>query len=160
MSISFFVPGTPATAGSKRAVPIRKGDGTVVGLRAIHDNPHTKPWMAAVASAAREAYQGELLRGPLRLELTFFRPRPKGHFGSGKNGGRIKESAPTYPTTKPDVLKLGRAIEDALKGVIYADDSQNVEVIVRKVWGESAGCRVEISELVPGDVKRGEHLTA
>jgi Holliday junction resolvase RusA-like endonuclease len=150
-TISFTVLGEPRPAGSKRAMPIyRKGakgkqlvtraDGSPL-IAVTDDNAKSKGWKQEVAQAARHMYDGDLLDGPLKLTLRFFRIRPKGHFGkSGLNGAGRGSMA---PTTKPDVLKLARAVEDALTGVIWRDDAQIVVESLSKWWGEPA--RVEIS---------------
>ena len=128
--IDFFVYGQPATQGSKRAFV------TPSGVALADDNPRLKDWRAAVAQAARQAYRGPLLEGPVALDLTFRRPRPKGHFGTGRNAGTLKSSAPPRPTSKPDVTKLARAVEDALTGVIWRDDAQVVSLWASKLWGD------------------------
>ena len=149
--ISFTVFGIAQPAGSKRAMPIyRNGPGGKELARrangspmiAVCDaNPKSRDWKNAVASAAREAYSSELLRGPLKLTLVFYRPRPKGHFNSQ---GQLNKSglACPYPVSKPDVLKLARGVEDACSGVLYADDALIVDESLKKLWGEPA--RVEI----------------
>lgn len=134
----FTVYGQPQTAGSKRAFPFRRPNGSL-GTSVTDDNPKSRSWKGMVAHAAREAYQGELLDGPLAVTFTFYRPRCKGHIGAKG----VKASAPRYPTTKPDVLKLARAVEDALTGVIWRDDAQICVERIYKDWGEPA--RVEIT---------------
>lgn len=151
--IRFTVYGDAKPAGSKRAMPIyRNGpDGRQLAKRAngspmiavVDANPNSRDWKNAVASAARQAYRGPLLRGPLRLVLKFYRPRPKSHFRSGKNAHLLKDDAPAFPTTKPDTTKLCRGVEDALTGITWADDAQVVRQITDKDWGEPA--RVEIT---------------
>lgn len=154
--ITFTVYGHPATAGSKRAfIPTRKGGDMVTRPNGkpmvviTDDNMAGKAWRQDVRSAARSAYDGELLRGPLSVTLRFFRQRPKSHFGSGKNASVLKGSAPSHPTTKPDVLKLARAIEDALTGVVWEDDAQIVHEVLDKAWGEPERVEVEISARDP-----------
>lgn len=146
-SIAFTVYGEALTAGNKTPFPIMVHgkplikNGRIV-TRVKEGNPKTQDWKAAVAYAARQVYHGELLDGPLQLSLTFYRPRPQGHTGSGRNAGKLKGSAPEYPITRPDTVKLTRAIEDALSKVIWKDDSQIVRHLLAKDWGEPA--RVEI----------------
>jgi Holliday junction resolvase RusA-like endonuclease len=84
------------------------------------------------------------LNGPLLLELTFWTPRPKGHYGSGKNAGQVRGSAPRHPTVKPDLLKLARAVEDALSGIVYRDDAQITTEILQKAYGEPARCEIRV----------------
>lgn len=88
------------------------------------DSEKTKPWMALVKSAAMEAYDGPLLTGAIEFKMTFYYLRIKGHYGSGRNFDRLKDSAPKYKLTKPDCTKTVRSTEDALKGILWHDDSQ------------------------------------
>lgn len=139
--LAFVVHGTPQTAGSKRPFPVRRKDGRVFNV--APDNPRTKHWRTLVAQHAGEAMAGrELLQGPLELRLCFFVRRPKGHFG--KKG--LLPSAPAYPTVKPDVLKLARAVEDSLSGVVYRDDAQVVEEVLAKRYGTER-VEIEVREL-------------
>lgn len=144
--IRFTVLGTPATAGSKRAFPFRRKDGSL-GVNVTHDDAKTKSWRAIVVDAARSVYTGPPLDGPIRLTLTFIRPRPQGHYRTGKNAGQLKDAAPKHPIAKPDCTKLTRAVEDALKSIAWRDDSQIVEQSIKKVFGEPAGCVVEIEAI-------------
>lgn len=124
--IQFFVPGIAATSGSKTGFVIKSkktGKNRVIMAPA---NKKQKPWMAHVRAVAVENYPGPPLSGAVKVSFGFFLPRPKGHFGSGKNADKLKTSAPDYPTTKPDLTKLVRAAEDALVGIIWKDDSQVV----------------------------------
>jgi Holliday junction resolvase RusA-like endonuclease len=105
-------------------------------------------WKRDVAQAAGVAMSGgPLLEGPLLLELSFYVPRPKGHYGARG----LRPSAPAYPTVKPDVLKLARAVEDALTGTLFRDDAQVVRELLVKVYGEPARCEVRVSpvDLLP-----------
>lgn len=115
--------------GSKRAF-VRNGRAIVV-----NDNPHTKSWRQEIASEAQRLYAGAPYTGPVFMAVTFVRPRPKGHYGSGKNDSTLKATAPAYPTTKPDTVKLTRAVEDALTGIIWRDDSQVVDHVLSKRYG-------------------------
>ncbi len=155
MRITFTVFGEPRPAGSKRAMPIyRNGPrGRQLVTRAngspmiavIDDNEKSKDWKQQVAYAARQAYRGELLNGPLRVSLHFYRPRPGGHFGSKGLNKQGRETP--APTTKPDVLKLARGVEDAMSKVIYRDDAQIVAELITKDWGEPARCEIIVEEM-------------
>lgn len=63
---------------------------------------------------------------PLAAICTFYKPRPKAHYGTGANAEKLKDSAPAYPISAPDCTKLWRGFEDALNGVIWHDDSRIV----------------------------------
>jgi Holliday junction resolvase RusA-like endonuclease len=151
-TIHFTVLGLPQPAGSKRAFtprnkatgqPYYREDGSII-TNTVDANPRSQVWKNQVTDAARKAYDGPLIDGPLEVFLTFTVPRPKGHFG--KNG--LKPSAPPYPVIRPDVLKLARGVEDSLKAVIYRDDSQIVSEHLLKRYGEPASVEVRIEQLV------------
>lgn len=151
--IRFEVIGVPQPGGSKNAFPLRHKDGSpVLGkngrqVTVVSDaNPKVKDWRVAVVAAAREAYRGPLLTGPVSLRVLFRFPRLKGHLG--KRG--LLPSAPPYPATKPDATKLLRSLEDALTGILWRDDAQVVEQWVAKVYGEPAGAIVAIEAAPPG----------
>lgn len=133
--ISFTVHGQPATAGSKRGFYNAKARRVII----TDDSEKSRPWKALVADAAVAAMPGpELLTGPLEVVFDFYVPRPKGHYGARG----VKPSAPAFPAVKPDVLKLARAVEDALTGIVWRDDAQIVMETITKRYGEPA--RVEI----------------
>lgn len=142
--IAFVVYGHPAPAGSKRGFVNRRTGRVIV----TDDSVRSRPWKAQVADAAAEAMNGTgLLRGPLALEVTFYLPRPKGHYRTGRNVGLLRGGAPLYPAVKPDATKLLRAIEDACTGVVWNDDAQVVNQWVRKLYGEPARCEVRVQQL-------------
>jgi Holliday junction resolvase RusA-like endonuclease len=145
MKFTLTVYGTPVPAGSKRAVTIGKGSATErVGV--IDANKKAAPWKKEITQTAGRAMaaQGmEMLAGPLEARFTFFRARPKGHVGARG----LKPSAPPYPTTKPDALKLARGVEDALTGVVYLDDSQIVTELLKKRYGTPERVEIEIVQV-------------
>jgi Holliday junction resolvase RusA-like endonuclease len=123
-SITFFVAGIPKPAGSKTAFAIKKG-GVYTGRTVVMDAcKKTKSWQATVKAEARKHAPETPFVCAIKVEFTFLIPRPKSHFGTGKNSKLLKPLAPSDPIGKPDVLKLARAVEDAMTGIIYADDSQ------------------------------------
>lgn len=146
--ISFTVYGTPAPAGSKRAF---RGKGASAGRILLTDaSKRSKPWQALIRQVAGEAMAGrELLRCPLDVVLRFYVRRPKGHYGTGRNAGKLRGSAPPYPASKPDVLKLARAVEDALTGIVYADDALIVREVLYKRYGEQERVEVGVAMAMP-----------
>lgn len=128
------VPGIPAPQGSKRHV----GNG-----RMIESSKHVGPWRERVALAAYSACPQPIL-GALRVSLLFTMPRPKSHYRTGRNSHLLREAAPDYPTGKPDVDKLARAILDALTGVWWDDDSRVVSLGAVKVYGTSPSVSIHV----------------
>ena len=157
--ISFFVPGKAATAGSKRAFVLRRKDGSLVKrsdgspiVNVTEDNKRSKDWKGDVKRFAADFCTGlDLIDGPIELTLTFHIARPQSHFRTGKNSALLKTDAPKYPASKPDALKLARAVEDALTGVLWVDDAQIVTETLKKRYVGGAlgqpGVWVEIQKL-------------
>jgi len=123
--ISFTVYDKAEPQGSMKTVPTR------AGIRLTSANKKLKLYRHTITQIARmemskanlmEPMAGKHVPVELWLEFTFVRPPsvPK---------SRI------WPTVKPDIDKLERAVFDALKGVIYVDDGQPVLVQKRKCYG-------------------------
>ncbi len=151
-SIEFTIHGQARPQGSKRAYAMRTKDGRSIA-RVVDDNPHLKDWRQQIAATALQAW-GESpldLSVPVMLSLQFVRQRPASHYGSGRNSGKLKASAPACPTSRPDTLKLGRAVEDALTGIVWTDDSQVVRHELSKSYGDRhcVVVRVEVIEVPP-----------
>lgn len=140
--LSFFVAGLPKPAGSKRGFYIAKIKRVVI----TDACKGSKDWKTDVRHAVQAVYQGEPWDCPIKLSIAFVMPRPKGHFRTGKNSGKLRESAPCTPIVKPDLLKLARAVEDALTGVLYRDDSLIVDEYLSKSYGLCPGARIELTE--------------
>lgn len=148
-SITFTIYGKPATQGSKRAFVIYPKEGGRPRAVVTENDKHCEPWRQEVASAAMKVYDGPLITGPVRLTVKYTYPRGPTHFGTGRNAGKLKASAPKYKLTTPDLSKLTRAVEDALKGVIYQDDSRITERSDSKGWGERYETIVTVEALEP-----------
>lgn len=136
--------GEAQPAGSKKGF-VNKRDGRVIIVDA---NSKSGDWKKVVAQAAGEQWRGGLMDGPIRLTMVQYRPRPSNHYGTGRNAGVRKDSAPYFPITRPDVLKIARGIEDALTGVLYRDDSQIVDEHLMKRYGEPARVEVIVEQVV------------
>lgn len=125
--IQFTVYGNAAPGGSKRA--IQRGR----YISVIDANPRAAPWKQQVAGAAIQAMDGRAAyQGPVEITMTFFRKRPAWHYGTGRNVDRVKANAPWSPTSKPDLLKTARLVEDALSGIVYRDDAAIVDELLYK----------------------------
>ena len=144
MQIQFFVPGIPATAGSKTPFIYKDKKSGKNRVAMSPANKRQKPWMSDVKMFAAEAYKGDPLTWPIGLYIDFYLPRPKSHYGTGKNSDKLKDSAPNRPITMPDLTKLTRALEDALKGIIWRDDSQVVSQYIEKHYSNKPGAQVTI----------------
>ena len=142
--IQFVVPGIPAPGGSKKAFMNQKTGRIIV----TDDCKRNKDWRSLVAMAAMEAKSKVgmtgLFVGPIYVEMEFRMLRPKAHYRTGKFAGQLKPGAGYWHKGKPDVLKLARSTEDALTGVIWADDSQTYSLVIRKIYHQEPGCLVTV----------------
>jgi len=134
--IRIAITGIPRPAGSKRSFPFRRDDGSL-GVRVTDANKHAKVWKACVRDAARAVYGGPPLTGAVFVHMDFFLPRPKSHFGTGRNASNLRDTAPLKHIVRPDTLKLARGTEDALTGIIWRDDAQVVKLSIYKGYAGS-----------------------
>lgn len=144
-SLTVYVLGTPIPQGSK--VANHHGH----GVRDV--NAHTlKAWRRDVDTALRDAvrYSDWLtLDGPAEVILSFFHPRLVAHYGTGRNAGRLKPTAPRWKATRPDIDKLTRAVLDALTtSRTLVDDGRVARLIVEDLWADAAsGVRITVTPL-------------
>jgi len=147
--ISFFVQGNPAPKGSfktggKFCKSCRRG--SVI----VNASKFTKPWEKTIRKEA-EKHCSELMKGRVKVRLTFYMIRPKGHYRTGKFSHLLKSSAPKkWHSQMPDIDKLIRCVLDALTNVVYEDDAQVCLVDnTKKLWGDCDhpnGVEIEITE--------------
>jgi Holliday junction resolvase RusA-like endonuclease len=142
-TLAFSVLGEARPGGSKRAFVV-KGRAVVTDDAGKSGKTWRRDVQLAANAALEQAGGFELLAGPLVVRMTFYRRRPKAHYGAR---GALLPSAPAYPTVKPDALKLARAIEDALTGLIWRDDAQIVAGAQAKRYGEPERVEISVTEL-------------
>lgn len=170
-SESIVVPGKAQQAGSKSAFVIPSGavvkslrghrrgvtatsnkHGQLVYGRAIVTDQNRKlaKWQEVVRANVMEQRTGALLEGALAIVVRFEEVRPKSHYRSGRSTSHLLASgAPQRRTKMPDATKLLRAFEDALTGVVWADDSQIVWQLNEKVYGREDVATITVVELGP-----------
>lgn len=135
--IKITVDGKPAPQGSKT----RNRYGAI-----YEDNRAVAPWREAIRAETQRAAT-ETMTGPVRVIILFRLARPKGHYGSGRNAGTVRASAPRYPAGKPDVDKLARAVLDGLTaGGAFKDDALVVALTVTKNYHNRPGADITVSE--------------
>ncbi len=96
---------------------------------------------------------------PLSIAITFRVARPPGHWGKGRNAGRLVPSAPPFPRGKPDIDELARSTLDSLTGIVFDDDARVAALQLRKVYAAPGqeGARIEVVQLQPEG--QGELIT-
>jgi Holliday junction resolvase RusA-like endonuclease len=127
-------------------LPVPQGDLTCRGGKGkhvlYHSNDKTlKPWRELVEAGARRWVTETADEGqPLEVALTWSLRRPDSHYRTGRYADLLKDLAPIYPTSRPDVDKLTRAVLDALtKSKRIVDDSQVTDAVVRKRYATTRG---------------------
>ena len=113
--------GAPQAMGSKRAFISKK-----TGRAHVTDEKGAKlkTFQEGMRDAMRDCKPAEPSLAPFSYSLEIVLPRPKDHFGSGKNAGKLKPSAPQLCLTKPDGDKVLRAILDCGTAIWWRDDNQ------------------------------------
>ena len=154
----FIVWGKAAPRGSVKAIPrgkvvnvhgqrLREDKGTLV---IDQESAVLKSWMQQIKQTAIGAWAQEhtgYSDKPFIVDITFCMDRPQSHYRTGRYAGHVKETAPKRPIVRPDLDKLTRAVNDALTKVVFKDDSQVVEMNVKKIHGYPEGVKVRLYEL-------------
>lgn len=150
--VAITVKGTPAPKGSARAFYKAGMKRAVI----VKDNSERqRSWDALVREAA-SAKVGDVeappfVDRPLKVTLVFHLARPSGHWGKGRNAGKLTPMAPTYPAKKPDADKLARSTLDCLTGIVFDDDARIADLHVQKVYAApgAEGATIIVEELFP-----------
>ena len=75
--------------------------------------------------------------GEISLKVTFYMPRPKSHYRTGKRSHVRKAKAPVFHCIKPDLDNLVKLIMDCLgNSTFIVDDSQICALAAIKVYSE------------------------
>jgi Holliday junction resolvase RusA-like endonuclease len=131
-TLRFTTYGKPQPKGAHTSFVPRRKDGSLVtridGAPVVvtkdtnDDQQSAQQAVALAALAARTAAGSGISDGPVTVNRRYYFARGKGHYGTGRNAGLLKDSAPLYPVTKADIDKLDRLVFDALTGTIIRDD--------------------------------------
>ena len=147
--LTFFVSGVPIAQPRVKACIRGKHAG-------VYDPGTANEWKNKVMSCGttaayrpEQSTKFEVITGPVGLTLHFYLPRPKHHF---RSNGELKQTAPWWHTSKPDLDNLEKAVKDAVTqiGVIWSDDSQVCMSQKTKIYATNenpVGVRVTIEKL-------------
>lgn len=141
--IKFFVPGDPKPGGSKTSFMHPKTK-KIVTIDACKKN---KNWRAVCALFANEYRPEKPFDTTIEMIVMFVVKRPKYHFYTGKRKNILRPNAPKFVGKKPDGIKLTRAFEDALTGIIYKDDALIARHTITKMYGDNPGVHVTIKPI-------------
>lgn len=138
--IKLVVYGEPVAQGRPRF-------STRGGFVRAYDPKKSSDFKDYVKLAAAEQMQGKFLfEGPLALSVSVYRSIPKSF---SKKKMALAEQGIERPITKPDVDNYVKAIKDALKGIVWRDDSQIVDYVppFGKFYSSKPRIEVEIREV-------------
>lgn len=133
--VHFTVPGQPQGKGRPR---IGK-----VGKHARMFTPEkTVAYESLVGLFASQAMQGKpLIAGPVSVSMMLV-------FGIPASWSKKKrtqaQNAEIWPTTKPDMDNVVKAVFDAINGVVWVDDVQVVNLAVSKSYGDQPAVHVAV----------------
>lgn len=137
--IQFTVYGEPVAQG-------RPKFSTAGGFTRAYDPAKSRDYKDYVRLAAREFAPAALLEGPLGIAVTAYRTMPKS-ISKYPAKAAAPERGEILPVTKPDADNYLKGVKDALKGIIWKDDSQVVDAFVRKRYSNRPRIEVKIKEL-------------
>ena len=104
------------------------------GKGRMYTPSQTLAYQKRIAQAFRVKFKGQPHAGPVKLEVVAHLPRPKSHYGTGRNAQKLKPSAPLWPLLKPDFDNIEKIVADALNGIAFLDDKQIVDSHCLKVY--------------------------
>lgn len=120
---TFTVPGRP----EPRREPLH-------GPRGPYPHPANAAYYDVIRWAWRAAGGVRFGDAPIELSLTAIFTRPKSHWRRDGTLTRVGLESP-WPTGRPDLSNVLKAIEDALNGLAFADDAQVIRYgHLAKVW--------------------------
>lgn len=135
--IEFTIYGDPVAQGRPRF-------SNAGGFVKAYDPKKSRDYKDYVKLAAAEKAPAKLLEGALSIVIKVYRPMPKA-FSQKKaaeaEAGRIR------PITKPDADNYLKGIKDALKNIMWKDDSQIVDAYVSKWYSQKPRVEVQIQEI-------------
>ncbi len=140
--VEFFVPGEPVGKGRPRV-------GKVGQHARLFTPAKTVNYEGLIAHAGSQAMQARaLIDGPVLVEMHMGLSIPQ---SMSKKRKALAVAGRVFPTKKPDMDNVIKAIFDGLNGVVWVDDVQVVDTVVRKRYAETPGVRVRVVPLFTAD---------
>lgn len=149
MEINITVPGQPYPQARPRFTSFYTGKKvfnkrlkrTVDETRVqAYDSEKSADYKKLVARYAMQHKPETLLEGALEVRIDIYKETLKSFSNAKKSAAEAKL---LRPTTKPDADNYAKGPIDALKGIIWNDDGQVVDLLARKFY--SSNPRIEIT---------------
>ena len=130
MKAEFVIPGEPQ--GKARARTCKNGITFTPEKTVLYENLIKTCYAEQCAGAFFSTLPNSELKQPLHMEIT-------AHFGIPKSYAKGRRLAAEHniirPTKKPDADNIAKVVCDVLNGVAYIDDTQIIDIRIRKAFG-------------------------
>ena len=137
MQIHFQVEGDPKGKGRPRF-------SRVGSFTKVYTDKQTLSYEAMIATFAKQAMGvTDLLETPVRVFLYVRLPVPQSY---SKKRREACLSGTEKPCKKPDIDNIAKTYLDAMNGVIFVDDTQVVDLHIKKLYSDKAGVDVMVME--------------
>jgi Holliday junction resolvase RusA-like endonuclease len=149
-AVAFVIPGEVVGKGRARSGVLMRGGKPVMGkggrpIITHHTPEKTVNYEALVKLAGQTAMAGKPpIEGAVFLAMRIY-VVPPASWSNKKRAAAL--AGDIYPTTKPDVDNVEKAISDGLNEIVWVDDKQVVDVVKSKRYAETAGVHVEVTPL-------------
>lgn len=140
------VNGEPKAQPRARAFAFKPKGGGKPMIR-MYDPATAEGWKGILGAEAQKLIPDPLL-GPVTMSISFYMPRPKSHYRTGKRSDELKDNAPGAHVGKPDLDNLEKAVMDAFTVAgVWRDDSQVYRKTAVKMYSEHPGAEITIEEM-------------
>lgn len=137
-AIAFVIPGVPVAKGRPKFA--RRGN-----FVTTYTPEKTASYENLVKVKAEEAMNGRpMLEGAVAVVIWLY-VTPPASWSQKKQRAAIDGAI--FPTSKPDVDNVVKGIFDACNDIVWRDDKQACDVIVRKRYAATARATVQVKEL-------------
>lgn len=110
----------------------------------MYDPPKVKNFKKSLAELVKEQYRGKPLEGELVVEVTFYRQVQK---SISKKEHDRRVSGEHKPTVKPDLSNYVKSYEDALNGILWADDAMITDEYAHKRYADNPRIEIEVTRV-------------
>lgn len=107
----------------------------------MYDPPKTAKFKKQLRALATEKYHDVPLEGEIYLKVAFYRKIQK---SVSKKEHDRRVSGAHRPIVKPDLSNYLKSFEDALNGIIWADDAMIVHEEIDKYYSDEPRIEVEV----------------
>lgn len=137
--VRFEVPGEPQGKGRDR---VGRGPG---GHARMFTPAKTVAYEGLIALAAQHAMQGKpMMQGACAVLIDAYCSVPAS-WSKKKRAAAL--AGDLYPTSKPDVDNIAKAVGDGANGVVWADDKQIADLRIRRRYAAVPMLAVDVMDL-------------